>query len=138
MLGLEQPRGSSSTPRRLLNLVSNAIKFTDQGTIRIDLEATPEEVVVTVADTGVGIDRKDQARVFDPFTQVDQSMTRRAGGSGLGLPVSRRLAKILGGDIELESEPGKGSTFRLRLPRRPPEPADAADRADAPESRRPD
>ena len=118
----------------LLNLLSNAIKFTDEGTIGVALEASPDEVVVTVSDTGVGIAPGDHARVFDPFTQVDQSMTRRAGGSGLGLPVSRRLAIILGGDIELESEPGKGSTFRLRLPREAPEPTDGPDAPQEPKT----
>ena len=101
----------------LLNLVSNAIKFTDEGSVRVTLESRPEEIEVSVADTGVGIAPEDREKVFEAFTQVDQSMTRRAGGSGLGLPVSRRLADLLGGGIELESVPGDGSTFRLRLPR---------------------
>ena len=100
----------------LLNLISNAIKFTDDGSVSVTLEAEPDQAVLRVQDTGMGIDPKHQDRVFEAFTQVDQSMTRRAGGSGLGLPVSRRLAQLLGGDVTLESTPGVGSTFTLTLP----------------------
>lgn len=101
----------------LLNLVANAIKFTDEGSVRIELAATPDEATISVADSGIGISEDHRRRIFEAFTQVDQSMTRRAGGSGLGLPVSQRLAHLLGGRIELESEVGEGSRFTLRLPR---------------------
>ena len=108
----------------LLNLLSNAIKFTDAGAVTLELDAEGEDVRITVSDTGVGIDPADRDRVFEAFTQVDQSMTRRAGGSGLGLPVSRRLANLLGGEIELlHSDARRGSAFRVRLPRvAPPDP----------------
>ena len=101
----------------VLNLLSNAIKFTEQGYVRASLEEEDEQVVIRVEDTGIGIAEHDTERVFEEFTQVDQSMTRRAGGSGLGLPVSRRLARLLGGELELASRENLGSTFTLRLPR---------------------
>ena len=102
----------------LLNLVSNAVKFTPEGRVDVSLEEDETAVEIRVRDTGVGIEPEDQERIFDVFTQVDQSMTRSVGGSGLGLAVSRRLARLLDGELSLESEPGKGSTFTLRLPRR--------------------
>ncbi|HUE77888.1 MAG TPA: PAS domain S-box protein [Longimicrobiales bacterium] len=101
----------------LLNLLTNAIKFTDEGSVRIEVGVTPDEVSVTVADTGIGISPQHRDRIFEAFTQVDQSMTRRAGGSGLGLPVSQRLARLLGGRIDLESDVDEGSRFTLRLPK---------------------
>lgn len=100
----------------LLNLVSNAIKFTPEGTIAVGVEQGDSEIRIYVRDTGLGIDAADQERVFDVFTQVDQSMTRSVGGSGLGLAVSRRLAHLMDGEIELESEVDVGTTFTLRLP----------------------
>ncbi|MFW5952142.1 MAG: sensor histidine kinase, partial [Gemmatimonadota bacterium] len=99
------------------HLLSNAIKFTREGRVTASLHALQEQVRIGVRDTGIGIDPADRERVFEEFTQVDQSMTRSAGGSGLGLAVSRRLARLLGGELELESETGSGSTFTLRLPR---------------------
>lgn len=102
----------------LLNLVSNAIKFTDTGDVRVALEEAGEEVVIRVSDTGIGIPVSDLERVFEAFTQVDQSTTRSAGGSGLGLPVSRHLARLLGGTMDVSSEEGRGTTFTLRLPRK--------------------
>jgi PAS domain S-box-containing protein len=103
----------------LLNLISNAIKFTDQGGVTVSLEEGEDWVRFRVEDTGIGIRSEDRERVFELFTQVDQSMTRKVGGSGLGLPVSRRLATLLGGDLELVGEPEGGSLFVLRLPRAP-------------------
>ncbi len=100
----------------LLNLLSNAIKFTDSGEIGIRFSATDAEARIEVWDTGIGIPADDQDRVFEAFTQVDQSMTRRAGGTGLGLPVSRHLAHLLGGGLALDSAPDRGSTFVLTLP----------------------
>lgn len=112
----------------LINLISNAIKFTETGSVTVSLEEAESvdgvrEACVTVADTGPGIAAEDRERIFDVFTQVDQSMTRSAGGSGLGLAVSRRLARLLGGSLGLESEPGEGSTFTLRIPLGPTRPA---------------
>ena len=101
----------------LLNLVGNAIKYTEVGCVDVTLTADEEQVAFEVRDTGVGIMEDDLTRIFEPFTQVDQSMTRRVGGSGLGLPISRRLARLLGGDVTVTSVEGKGSTFTFSLPR---------------------
>jgi signal transduction histidine kinase len=99
-----------------LNLLGNAIKFTEVGAVEVDLGPDNEGVVCRVRDTGVGIAPGDQERIFEPFTQVDGSSTRRAGGTGLGLPVSRQLARLLGGELTVQSRPGEGSTFTLHLP----------------------
>jgi PAS domain S-box-containing protein len=100
----------------LTNLIGNAIKFTDYGSIRVAVRTAGEAAEVVIRDTGLGIPADMIDLVFEPFTQVDQSNTRERGGTGLGLTVSRRLARLLGGDVTAESEPGAGSTFTLRLP----------------------
>ena len=105
----------------LLNLVGNAIKFTDHGSVRVVLrtqghaDTSFRELCFDVIDTGIGIHEGKQVALFDAFTQADTSSTRVAGGTGLGLAISRRLALMLGGDIEMQSEYGKGSTFTFRL-----------------------
>ncbi|HEX2077946.1 MAG TPA: ATP-binding protein [Longimicrobium sp.] len=104
----------------LLNLLSNAVKFTERGEVRLALDVEPGWVRLAVSDTGVGIAPGDRERVFEPFTQVDASRTRRAGGTGLGLSVSRHLAVLLGGEITLSSVQGQGSTFVLHVPREGP------------------
>lgn len=100
----------------LLNLLSNAVKFTDQGRVGVKLRANSDNLFIEVWDTGRGIDDRHQAMIFEPFTQVDSSNTREKGGVGLGLPVSRRLAHLLGGSLTVRSERGRGSTFLLQLP----------------------
>jgi signal transduction histidine kinase/ActR/RegA family two-component response regulator len=100
----------------LTNLVGNAIKFTENGgiTVRLDVEdrsASNATLRFTVADTGIGIPRDRQAAIFEPFTQADGSTTRRFGGTGLGLTISKTLAEMMNGRIGLESEPGRGTTF---------------------------
>jgi signal transduction histidine kinase/CheY-like chemotaxis protein/HAMP domain-containing protein len=102
----------------LLNLVSNAVKFTDTGSVVIDLRSRDGSLYVAVTDTGVGISTEDQTRIFDEFLQVDGSTTRRHGGTGLGLAIASRLAGVLGGDLSVVSSPGEGSTFTLTLPLR--------------------
>ena len=103
------------------NLLSNAIKFTDQGEVRIELRA-PEDapgkpgIVIGVIDSGIGINAEQQARLFEPFVQADSTITRRFGGSGLGLALCRRLVELMGGTIALESTPGQGSRFVVTLP----------------------
>ena len=103
----------------LLNLVGNAIKFTDGGcvTLAASAENEGEEIVFQVRDTGLGIAAEHLPRVFDAFWQVDQAATRRAGGTGLGLHVTRRLVRLLGGDVLVESTLGAGSVFTIRMPR---------------------
>ncbi len=104
----------------LTNLLSNALKFTHAGNILLDVRrvATPsgEAVRYAVRDTGIGIPREQQAHVFESFTQADGSITRRYGGTGLGLTISNRLARLMGGHMGLESQPGQGSEFFLVLP----------------------
>jgi signal transduction histidine kinase len=100
----------------LLNLVSNAIKFTDSGSVEIRVKAVNDEFNIMVRDTGPGIAPADQARIFEEFQQVDDSSTRKKGGTGLGLSISRRLIDMHGGRIDLNSTLGKGSTFNIILP----------------------
>jgi signal transduction histidine kinase/ActR/RegA family two-component response regulator len=104
----------------LINLVGNAIKFTEQGSVRVQVSsaAAPgdkQAVTIEIVDTGIGIREDRIAALFEPFTQADESTTRRFGGTGLGLAISRRLARALGGDITVDSTVGQGSTFRLDL-----------------------
>jgi len=102
----------------LVNLVSNALKFTDQGSVCITAGGWPDRrsFAVAVIDTGVGISEENQRLIFEAFAQAGRQGGVR--GTGLGLAICRRLAGILGGEIRLESEPGRGSTFTLVLPRR--------------------
>jgi len=102
----------------LRNLISNAIKFTERGEIRVVAALDSDDhIVFRVTDTGVGIAPEDQARIFEEFTQVENPLQKHVRGTGLGLPLSRKLAGLLGGRLEMESTPGLGSRFALRLPR---------------------
>ncbi len=125
----------------LMNLVGNAIKFTQSGSVdilvRSETDATGgDHAVIEVTDSGIGMSENEMAGLFRPFTQADESTTRRFGGTGLGLTISRRLAELLGGELTMRSTPGAGSTFSVRLPRGEigdgllPRP-DAPDRADS-------
>jgi signal transduction histidine kinase len=100
----------------LVNLLGNAVKFTDRGRVAIRLAKASTSVRIDVEDTGIGIPADELPRLFRPFAQVDTGLTRRHGGTGLGLYISRRLATMLGGHIEVASEPGVGSTFSVVLP----------------------
>jgi PAS domain S-box-containing protein len=100
----------------ILNLLSNAAKFAADGTVTLRARVQAGQLVVEVSDTGIGIAPEHHERIFEPFWQVEQPLTRHIGGTGLGLSVSRRLAEMLGGTITVHSEPGAGSTFTLRLP----------------------
>jgi signal transduction histidine kinase len=101
----------------LINLLGNAMKFTDAGHVALEMTLTDDRAHFCVRDTGPGISDGDLERVFDPFTQLDQSLKRAKGGTGLGLPVSRRLAHLLGGDLTVASVPSQGTAFTLWLPR---------------------
>ena len=100
----------------LLNLLSNAIKFTPAGEVALKVSAVSGQMVCAVSDTGIGIAAATMEKLFTPFSQADSSTTRIYGGSGLGLTISRRLAFMMGGELDFTSLPGKGSTFTLRLP----------------------
>ena len=100
----------------LVNLGGNAVKFTDSGRVDVSVAQRNGVVRFSVRDTGIGIAANDYPRLFQPFTQLDGGLTRRHGGTGLGLYICRRLADLLGGRIDLESETGVGSTFVLTLP----------------------
>jgi signal transduction histidine kinase/sensor domain CHASE-containing protein/ActR/RegA family two-component response regulator len=101
----------------LVNLLSNAVKFTDAGriTVAVDWERGAERLRVVVEDTGIGIAPEDGERLFDPFTQLDGALDRRAGGTGLGLAICRQLAALMGGQVSVESVPGRGSRFVLTI-----------------------
>ncbi len=102
----------------LLNLVSNAVKFTDEGHVVVVLETHGDQLELSVRDTGIGIPPSEFEHIFQEFRQLDGSSTRAAGGTGLGLAVSRKLAHLMGGTLTVDSTPGNGSTFRFRFPRR--------------------
>jgi signal transduction histidine kinase len=103
----------------VLNLLSNAAKFTAQGGVLLQARLEDDEhIAIAVSDTGIGISAAELPRVFAEFHQADDSTTRQYGGTGLGLTISRDLAHLLGGELTAESEPGKGSTFTLRIPAR--------------------
>ncbi len=100
----------------VLNLLSNAAKFTHEGSITLAVRHTDSNFMVAVTDTGIGMTEEAIGRIFEEFQQADSSTTRQYGGTGLGLSISRSLAKLLGGDLTASSEQGKGSTFTLSLP----------------------
>lgn len=100
----------------LKNLLSNAMKFTDSGSVTVAVTTQQDGVEISITDTGIGIDPKSLAIIFEPFRQVENPLTRKYGGIGLGLYVVRRMLELLEGSISVESKLGKGSTFRVRLP----------------------
>jgi signal transduction histidine kinase/DNA-binding response OmpR family regulator len=114
--------GDASRLRQILvNLIGNAVKFTEAGEVVVRVESEPAkdqrvDVTITVSDTGIGIASDKHATVFDAFTQADASTTRRFGGTGLGLTISSRLVELMGGSIRMESEPGRGTQFHVKLP----------------------
>ena len=102
----------------LLNLVGNAIKFTDRGEVAIKATASDGSFTVAVRDSGPGINPSDQGRIFEEFQQADSSITRKKGGTGLGLSIAKRIIEMHGGQIWVESDVGKGSTFAFTIPMR--------------------
>jgi len=106
----------------LFNLIGNALKFTEEGSVTVHLllnEQDPRWYVIEIRDTGIGIAREKQTSIFNPFFQADTSTTRKYGGTGLGLVISKNLVEIMGGFIELKSLSGRGTTFRVNLPHHP-------------------
>lgn len=113
----------------VFNLLSNACKFTEGGTISLDVAREPGEggedrIAFAVSDTGIGMTQEQLGKLFEEFSQADASTTRNYGGTGLGLALSRRLCRMMGGDITVQSEPGKGSTFTIDLPAEVRDPAE--------------
>jgi signal transduction histidine kinase len=108
----------------LLNLMSNANKFTERGNITLDARHGQENgsdwVTLVVADTGIGMTPEQMGKLFQEFSQASSSTASKYGGTGLGLVISRRFCQMMGGDITVASEPGRGSTFTIRLPRSTP------------------
>ncbi len=104
----------------LLNLMSNANKFTERGTIIVHARQAQENgrdwVTIAVSDTGIGMTPEQMGKLFQEFSQADASTTRKYGGTGLGLAISKRFCQMMGGDITVQSELGRGSTFTIRLP----------------------
>src|SRR4029453_2656402 len=123
----------------LFNLLSNACKFTEQGTVTLAASRETGEggdwIVFTGSDTGIGMTAEQLARLFEAFSQADAATNRKYGGTGLGLALSRRLCRMMGGDVTVESETGRGSTFTVRLPAEvadaPKEPLAAAEPREA-------
>jgi signal transduction histidine kinase len=105
----------------LLNLMSNANKFTERGTITINAHHGQENggdwITLAVTDTGIGMTAEQMGKLFQEFSQASSTTASKYGGTGLGLVISRRFCQMMGGDITVESEPGRGSTFTIRLPR---------------------
>jgi signal transduction histidine kinase len=114
----------------LLNLMSNANKFTERGAISIDAREQQENgrdwITIAVADTGIGMTPEQMGKLFQEFSQASSTTASKYGGTGLGLAISRRFCQMMGGDITVASEPGRGSTFTIRLPRIVDAPTNAA------------
>jgi signal transduction histidine kinase len=115
----------------VINLLSNAAKFTASGSIRLGAQAEGGTVRISVTDTGIGIAADKLGLIFEEFEQADASSTRLYGGTGLGLAIARRLARLMGGEVEAQSVPGRGSTFTFTLPLRYRAPAALPARDDA-------
>ena len=117
------PRRVMGDPTRLrqvlINLLVNAVKFTEQGTVSLRVAPDGGDIQFAVRDSGIGMDEQACRRLFQPFSQGDESITRRYGGTGLGLVISKELIEAMGGDIEVESAPGAGTCFWFRLPLKP-------------------
>jgi len=107
----------------VLNLVNNALKFTERGRVSVAVNglsnAEGEWIEVHVSDTGIGIGPEHLGKLFQPFSQVDGSATRKYNGTGLGLAISKKFCQMMGGDITVASEPGRGSRFSIRVPAGP-------------------
>jgi signal transduction histidine kinase/response regulator RpfG family c-di-GMP phosphodiesterase len=114
---LQMETDQSKLGQILRNLVSNALKFTEQGTVEVSVDTRRDDVIFNVRDSGIGVAEEHFDRIFEEFGQIDGAIQSRVKGTGLGLPLSRRLAELLGGVLTVESEVGKGSLFTVRVPR---------------------
>ncbi|MDP3637516.1 MAG: ATP-binding protein [Azonexus sp.] len=116
----DMPKFCLSDPLRLrqilLNLLSNAIKFTDTGSVTLEAGLTENQLLIRVSDSGIGMTEAQISKIFAPFEQGDNSTTRKFGGTGLGLSITERIVRLMGGRIEVSSQPGVGSIFAIRLP----------------------
>jgi len=122
LMGEDQSIQTDGTKLRqmLVNLLSNGIKFTERGEVQLGCDVSDDVLEVSIADTGVGIAAENIEYVFEPFWQAEQTPTRKTGGTGLGLSVTRKLARLLGGDVTVASKMGAGTTFLLTLPMKAP------------------
>ncbi len=112
-------RGDPTRVKQILfNLLSNAVKFTEQGAVEMSVARADDLLAIAVVDTGIGMDAAQKAALFEKFVQADRSTTRRYGGTGLGLAITEELARRMGGAIDVQTAPGRGSTFTVRLPLR--------------------
>ncbi len=129
--GDQEPMTADVTKVRqvLLNLLSNAAKFTENGTIQLRVRRDRDEVCIAISDSGIGMTPEQIGRLFEAFSQAEASTAKTYGGTGLGLVISRKFCRLMGGDITVESAPGEGTTFTVRLPRVVilPDAADAAE-----------
>ena len=142
---VQELHGDSERIRQvLINIISNAVKFTEQGSIKIDAgsarkDGSTVDLKISVADTGIGIEKENYEKIFDSFSQIDSKRNRKAEGTGLGLAISQRLIQLMGGNIEVNSEYGVGSVFRITIPQQiaahkakgPTAPSNAAPTPDA-------
>jgi signal transduction histidine kinase len=139
--GAEETVPASTDPAKvrqiITNLVGNAVKYAD-GPVDVELEANEHWVEFHVRDHGPGIPPDQLERIFEPFVRLDSSTSRSREGTGLGLPISRRYAQLLGGDVTVESVVGEGSSFTLRLPRSPRDPDEKEPDEREPDEREPD
>ena len=103
------------------NLLSNAVKFTHEGRITIRLQEQHDRFVISVQDSGIGIAPEELTRIFEPFYQAENFLTRHHRGTGLGLPLARRMVELMGGKLDVDAIQGTGSTFTVTLPHTPPD-----------------
>lgn len=121
----DEPCEIESDPVRLRqvldNLLSNAVKFTHEGRITIRLQEQHDQFVISVQDSGIGIAPEELTRIFEPFYQAENFLTRHHRGTGLGLPLARRMVELMGGKLDVDAIQGTGSTFTVTLPHTPPD-----------------
>ncbi len=100
----------------LFNMLSNAAKFTKEGTVTLSINTFENDIKFAVTDTGIGMNEEQLGKVFDEFTQAEASTAKDYGGTGLGLPISKKMTEMMGGMMQVESEEGKGTTFSITIP----------------------